>query len=155
MEALDIILKRSQQPQCIHSPGGLSEVPSFGVHSMGELRILIWGHDFHSLSSIGEQHLHHPLASPLQQVLKWHSLKQCNLAALSSLFYCLCFVVMDVQLRLISVWRQSEFSTSPREKSLTGNKRTMVPLCSEGKQQLNDELHTLFCCCCKYISNDS
>lgn len=127
----------------------------FGVHSMGELRILIWGHDFWSLSSMGEQHLHHPLASPLQQVLRWHSLKQCNLAALSFLFYCLCFVVMYVQLRLISVWRQSEFSTSPWEKSLTGNKRTMVPLCTEGKQQLNDELHTLFCCCCKYISNDS
>lgn len=41
MEALDIMVKRSQQPQCIHSPGGLSDVPSPWVHSVGELRILI------------------------------------------------------------------------------------------------------------------
>ena len=68
---------------------------------MEELTILIWGHDFQSLSFVEEQRLHHPwipdkytivasLASPLKQVLSWNSLKQSYLAALPSLFYWLC-----------------------------------------------------------------
>lgn len=88
------------------------------------------------------------LASPLQLVLSWNSLKQSSLAALSPLFYCLCFVIMSIQLRLISVLRESEFSASSKEKSLTGNQSTVAPLCSEGKQQLHDELCSLFSCCC-------
>lgn len=129
---------------------------------MKEFGTLIWGHDFQSLPSVEEQHLDHPwihdkysavasLASPLQQVLSGNSFKQSYLAVLSSLFYCLCSAIMYIQLRLISVPKESEFSPSPKEKSLIGNQSPMAPLCSEGKQLLDDELHTLSCCCYSYI----
>jgi hypothetical protein len=63
---------------------------------------------------------------------------------------------MYIQLRLISILKESEFLPSPKEKSLTGNQSTLAPLSSEGKQQMNDKLHRLFfAVVVKYISNDS
>lgn len=151
----------------VHSMGGLIGVPHPQVHSVGELGILIWGHDFQSLSLAEKRHLHHPpvpdkdttvasLAFALQQVLSWNSLKQSNLAALSSVFYCLCFVIVYIQLRLISVLRKSEFLPSTKEKSLTGNKSTIwfhYGLRANSSWMMNCVLY--FVVVVKYISNDT
>lgn len=146
--------------------GGISGVSGTCLHdavsNMWEIRILMWDYISQRLSFVQEKHTHPPPSitqrydiDPL--LLYWlFPFRSCwaiihlsrLLSGPPSLLFCLCFVIMYFQLRLISILRESEFSPNPEGKSLTGNQCSTTLLCSVGKQQLHDEWRTLVCCCC-------